>query len=200
MSIVLAPAPAIHPATRHAEPKAPAGHRLWRLVSGVFLVVLTAGSLAGMVTVIHDRIGFSPVLSPSMVPTFGPGDLIITKPELATDIKVGQIIALPVLHAPGQRYVHRVISVTRHDGKPVVQTKGDANPAPEQFALTVTSKYVPRVIAVIPKAGRLSLITQRRGLRLAIILLTAICALIAVKRLVLGVRYPGEPGESGDDQ
>jgi signal peptidase I len=216
MSTVISPAPVIRPAAeqptaqrpaaqhaghkaRHATTKARPAYRLWRFVSGLFLVVLTVGSVTGMLTVIHDKIGFSPVLSPSMEPTFHPGDLIVTKPEFASHIKVGQIIALPVPHEKGQRYVHRIISVTMHDGKPVVQTKGDANPMPEQFKLTVTSKYVPQVVSVVPKIGRLSLLTQRSGLRLAIILVTAIFALVAVKRLVLGVRFSSEEDGAGED-
>jgi signal peptidase len=186
--------------TSHAGPRQKLRWRDFRnVISGLLLVLVTFGSVAAMVTVIHDRIGFSPVLSPSMVPTFRPGDLIITKPELAADVKVGQIVALPVPHEPGQRYVHRIISVTMHDGKPVVRTKGDANPAPEQFALRITSKYVPRVVAVVPKLGRLSLVMQRSSLRLAIIIVIGLFALIAAKRLILGIRYSSEEDDETED-
>ena len=129
-------------------PKAPAPasdvrrgvlHRLWRIVTGLLLIATALASVAAMVTVMSQHLGFAPVLSPSMEPAFHPGDLVITKPEPVKDVKIGQVIALPVPSAPSQRYVHRVISVTTKDGKPLVRTKGDANPAPEPFTLQVNS-------------------------------------------------------------
>jgi len=168
------------------------GYRIWRLVTGMLLIVVTVTSVVGMIFVIHDRVGFSPVLSPSMVPTFAPGDLIITRSEPATSMRVGQIVALPIPGAPGQRYVHRLISVGVKDGKPLVRTKGDANPAPEPFALRVTSKNVPLVIASVPKMGRLSLITRRSTPRLILIALTLFFGAMAAKRLYVGARQRAE--------
>jgi len=121
-----------------------------------------------------------------MEPTFHPGDLVITKPEPARDVKVGQIVALPVPDAPSQRYVHRVISVTIKDGKPLVRTKGDANPAPETFALRVDSPTVPVVVATVPQLGRLSVLLQHSMLRLSVMAVTVIAILLAAWRLLAG--------------
>jgi signal peptidase len=163
------------------------GHRLWRFATGLALIAITAGSIAGMVLVIHDRVGFSPVLSPSMVPAFSPGDLIITRSEPATAMRVGQIVALPIPGEAGQRYVHRIISITTKNGKPLVRTKGDANPLPEPYSLRVTSKDVPVVVASVPKMGRLSLITKRSTPRLILIALTLIFGAVAATRLFFGM-------------
>jgi signal peptidase I len=161
-------------------------HRLWRIVSGLLLIALAVASVTAMVTVMSQHLGFAPVLSQSMEPAFHPGDLVVTKPEPAADVRVGQVIALPVPDAPGQRYVHRVISVTMKDGKPVVRTKGDANRAPESFSLRIDSPTVPRVVATVPQVGRLSVLLQGTKTRLAVMAVTIIAILIAAWRMFVG--------------
>jgi signal peptidase I len=162
----------------------------WRAFTGFVLIAAMCGSVGLAYTVIHEHIGFQPVLSPSMVPTFRPGDLIITKAEPASAVKVGQIVALPIPNEPGQRYVHRIISVTERDGKPLVRTKGDANPAPEPFSLRIDSPSVPVVIATVPGFGRMTTLLRHGWLRLLIVILTIGCGGVATKRLVQSLRHP----------
>lgn len=180
-----APAPA-------SEPRG-ALQRVWRVVTGLLLIAAVVASVTVMVTVMTQHLGFAPVLSPSMEPTFHPGDLVITKPEAATDIKIGQVVALPVPNEPGQRYVHRIISVSTKDGRPLVRTKGDANPAPETFSLRVDSPTVPVVVATVPQLGRLSVILQHSKTRLAVMAVTVIAILIAAWQLLGG----GQPRKTG---
>ncbi len=163
----------------------------------MLLIAAMAASLTAMVTVMTQHLAFAPVLSPSMEPTFQPGDLVVTKPEPARDIKVGQILALPVPHSPGQHYVHRVISVTTKDGRPLVQTKGDANLTPEPFRLRINSSTVPRVVAVVPYAGRLSLVLQHSKTRLAVMAITVTAILLAGWRLMAGARVAQPTGRRG---
>jgi signal peptidase len=165
----------------------------WRAFTGMFLIAAMCASVGLAYTVIHEHIGFQPVLSPSMVPAFRPGDLIITKAEPASAVKVGQVVALPIPNEPGQRYVHRIISVTTRDGKPLVRTKGDANPQPESFTLRIDSPNVPVVVATVPGVGRMSVLLQRGWLRLLIVALTVMFGAIATKRLVHSVRHPDQP-------
>jgi signal peptidase I len=139
-----------------------------------------------MLIVMTQHLGFAPVLSPSMEPTFHPGDLVITKPEPATAIKVGQVIALPVPSAPSQRYVHRIISVATKDGHPLVQTKGDANPAPEPYTMRIDSPTVPRVVATVPFVGRLSVLLQHTKTRVGVMAITIVAILLAAWRLIVG--------------
>lgn len=178
-------------------PKAPAPvseeargglQRLWRGITGLLLIAAMVGSVTAMVTVMTQHLGFAPVLSPSMEPTFHPGDLVVTKPEPVADIKVGQIIALPIPGSPGQHYVHRIISVTTKDGKPLVQTRGDANPKPEPFTLRIDSPTVPRVVSVVPYVGRVSVLLQHSKTRLTVMAVTIFAILLAAWRLVAGAR------------
>lgn len=192
-----APAPAVDPAPIDAADAISrrATYRLWRVLSGLLLIAAMVASLTAMVTVMTQHLAFAPVLSPSMEPVFHPGDLVVTKPEPATDVKVGQILALPVPSAPGERYVHRIISVSYKDGKPVVQTKGDANPVPEPFTLRIDSPTVPRVVATVPKVGRLSVVLQHTTTRLAVMAVTVVAILLAAWRLFAGARPNSRRGK-----
>jgi signal peptidase len=171
----------------------------WRIATGTLLILVMCGSLGLAYTVIHEHIGFQPVLSPSMVPAFRPGDLIITKSEPAAAVKIGQVVALPIPGEPGQRYVHRIIKVTMRDGKPLVRTKGDANPAPEPYALRIDSPDVPVVIARVPSFGRVSTLLRHGWLRLVIVAFTIGCGTIAAKRLVQSARHPAATPPSEDN-
>jgi signal peptidase len=149
------------------------------------LVVLMVGSAVLAVFIAVERVGFSPVLSPSMQPTFAPGDLIVTKPEPASAVRVGQVVVLPVPGERGQRYVHRIIAVTYEHGRPVVRTKGDANSAPENFRLRITSRSVPVVVHAVPKLGRLAVLLRGGLWRLIGICLIGGLLLVGIKRALL---------------
>ena len=43
--------------------------------------------------------------------------------------------------------------VNQTSGDVVVKTKGDANPNPDSWELTITSEKVPKIVAVIPTAA-----------------------------------------------
>lgn len=175
---VPAPAP---PRRRRTGPR-----QVVRFLLSSVLAVAALAALVGSGVVVVQRLGFSPVLSPSMVPAFGPGDMIVTKPLATEQIRVGDVIVLPLPDAPGQRYVHRVIAVeTDDDGLPAVKTKGDNNEDPDPWRLSITSDKVPSVVASIPKAGRLALYTNGASLRVPLMLLVAGAVLVATKRALL---------------
>lgn len=180
-----APAPA--PVARHAAPKAQRrALRPVRFVGHLLLAVAAVAALLGAGTVVVQKLGFAPVLSPSMVPTFAPGDLLITKPQPAQDIEVGDVVVLPLPDSPGQRYVHRVVTVGRDAaGLPTVTTKGDANAAVDPWTLTVTSEKVPTVVTSVPSLGKLALHTNGAALRIPLLLLVAGGVLLAIKRALL---------------
>ena len=174
-----------------------ASHRVGRILSGLALATAAIAAVVGAILVVTLRLSFAPVLSPSMEPAFGPGDLLITRAMDAADIKVGQVLVLPVPAngrlagtegASGDRYVHRVISVTTQAGLPVVKTKGDNNDAVDPWQLRIDSAHVPVVVGDVANVGRLSLITQGAGVRIALILVVAGFALVGIKRALLDPR------------
>lgn len=159
-----------------------------QIVLHIALALAAIVSVAGAAVVVVERLGFSPVLTGSMVPTYDPGALLISKPMPSAQIQVGQVLVLPLPDAPGQRYVHRVVSVKQTPQGPVVRTKGDANPAVDDWQLTITSAKVPRVVASVPRVGSLALLTNGSALRVPLLLLIAGCLLLAVKRALLDRR------------
>lgn len=186
----LAPAPSplldVVPPRTAARRRRFGPRRVLRLVTSALLALAATAALVGAGVVVVQRLGFSPVLSPSMLPAFGPGDMIITRPLAAQDIQVGDVVVLPLPDSPGQRYVHRVIKVeTDPEGLPAVSTKGDNNEDPDPWRLSITSERVPEVVTSVPKAGQLALRTNGAQLRVPLLLLVAGAVLVATKRALL---------------
>ncbi len=168
----------------HPEPQRPDldPRRVGRIADGLAVARRSTASLAVIVC-----LGLDTVLSPSMEPTFGPGDLLITRAMPAAEIAVGDVLILPIPEggsltasttvgdgaAAGDRYVHRVVAVTYRDGKPVLTTQGDNNEAVDPWQLQIDSAKVPAVVTSVPDVGKLSLVTQGAAVRITLILLVA---------------------------
>ncbi len=71
---------------------------------------------------------------------------------------------------------------------PVVRTKGDNNPGPDAWQLTITSAQVPRVVASAPTLGSLALLTNGSALRHPAAAAHRRLLLVAVKRALLDQR------------
>lgn len=96
------------------------------------------------------------VLSGSMQPTFGPGDVVIVNDASPKRIQEGDVI---VFRPPGgheeansDRVTHRVVEVIREDGQLYFRTKGDANEEPDQ-QLIPAENVIGRVGFHIPYIG-----------------------------------------------
>ncbi len=98
------------------------------------------------------QIGFSPVLTGSMRPAYAPGDLLITAPADVTSLRPGQIA---VFTPPGESvpFAHRITAISGAATQPVLTTKGDANPAPDDWRATLNQSRIPVVVATVPAAG-----------------------------------------------
>ncbi|MGW4522951.1 signal peptidase I [Amycolatopsis sp. NPDC004378] len=164
---------------------APARHRATRpprRLPGVVLALVAVFAVAGAVAVFVLRIGFAPVLSPSMEPGFAPGDLLVTRQVDARSVDVGDVVVLPRPDAPGERYAHRVIEVDRSGAEPLVRTKGDNNAAADPQRLRITSATVPVAVGHVPWIGRVALLGQYGVVRVAVIVFVGLCLLVAAKR------------------
>lgn len=93
------------------------------------------------------------VLSGSMKPSFSPGDMVLVTPEPVRDVRVGQVISYRIPVADHHVQSHRVTKVAHVDGAVVVQTKGDANDAPDPWKAELHGTTAWRVRAVLPKIG-----------------------------------------------
>ncbi|WP_051766862.1 signal peptidase I [Saccharothrix syringae] len=156
-----------------------------RVLSGLLLVTAALGAVGAAVLVVVLHVGFAPVLSPSMSPSFEAGDLLVTRSVPTADVAVGDVVVLPRPDAPGERYAHRVISRDASGGEVVVRTKGDANPAEDPQALRIVSDTVPVAVGDLPAVGRAALLGQHAWVRVALIVLIGLAVLVAAKRALL---------------
>lgn len=146
------------------------------LLGGVVLLILV--TMAGMVL---GAWRFTVIDTGSMRPTLNPGDVAVLKSERLTDLQKGQIVAF---HPPGEQsltVVHRVFSIRRADGGVLIQTKGDANNAPDPWRARLVDNTVWRETLKMPKVGYLAAWSQQRPVRLG--LLIAIVVLLVVMML-----------------
>lgn len=155
-----------------------------RRVLGV--ITTTAATLAALaflaVGVVAPllHIGFSPVLTGSMRPAYAPGDLLITAPADVTSLRPGQIA---VFTPPGEStpFAHRITAIAGAPSKPVLTTKGDANPAPDHWRAVLDQTQVPVVVAVVPSVGSVLLWIEsplQRALLTAVFGLTVTCSAV----------------------
>ncbi len=153
--------------------------KIIRWLGNFMLVVLLAVTVLSFYGMIQHRrnpgklpsvLGFKTmsVLSGSMRPMLEPGDLIISKDVNPEEVKVGDVITYKV--GTNTLVTHRVIEITREDGKPAFQTRGDANNT-KDGGLVLSEQLVSSFVLNIPKGGYIvNFIRSPIGLILLILL------------------------------
>ena len=127
-----------------------------RVLNRVGHLALSLGAATGVLCLVMTVAGVSwgvrPVifLSGSMSPTIPAGSLALVRPVPAADLRVGDVVAVPV----GDRQVtHRIVAITRHDGSATLRLRGDANARADDRPHEVVA--APRVLVSVPRAGAL---------------------------------------------
>jgi signal peptidase len=96
------------------------------------------------------------MLTGSMSPDIDPGDVIVVTPLPISEVEAGMVISYHIPIDDHRLVSHRVLSVeTSPDGAVTVQTKGDANDAPDPWQATLQGDTAWQVTAVIPELGNL---------------------------------------------
>ncbi|MEN8582822.1 signal peptidase I [Burkholderia sp. RS01] len=141
------------------------------------------------------HLGFSPVLTGSMRPTFAPGDLLITAPAQVSSLQPGQIA---VFTPPGEStpFAHRITAVLGSSEHPVITTKGDANPAPDHWRATLNQDQVPVVVTAVPYAGNVLLWAQNPAQRAILTALFGLAVTGASVRWILRSQPPAQSSSS----
>lgn len=94
------------------------------------------------------------MLTGSMSPLINPGDVVVTHPVPAIEIRVGDIITYRIPVEDQRVETHRVTQVsTNTDGSIVVTTKGDANDGVDPWMAAITAPTVDRYAFTIPYVG-----------------------------------------------
>lgn len=150
--------------------------------------------VAVVIVIVGLLVGYRPVVleTGSMGNTAPPGSLVVTSPQSADSIEVGDII---VMRRPGATPVtHRVIEIADTDVGRVATTKGDANefPDPAPFPLA-DDQLVAQWI--VPEAGAaIENIRTPQFLLLLLTLATVATVMWALRRI-----WRGEPNHPGID-
>lgn len=99
---------------------------------------------------IYFQTGLLLVSSRSMEPAMKVGDFAVVRNVNVAEIKKSDVVVLPIPSSQNLRYSHRVVEISRELTGYLFRTKGDANPTVDAWQLNVTSKEVPKVIAILP--------------------------------------------------
>lgn len=126
--------------------------KVWRKIADVALILMTLTAVAGAIFAVTHDLSFATVTSRSMEPAMKAGDLIMTTQAKRTDLKERDIVLLSVPDLKNLRYSHRIVNIETKAQSSIIRTKGDSNPAPDAWTLSITSDRVPRVLGVIPTA------------------------------------------------
>jgi signal peptidase I len=123
------------------------------------------------------------VLTGSMVPAYGPGAILITRPIPVTELRPGMIV---LFVPPGEHdeFAHRITSVSGNPAAPTITTKGDANKAADPWHAQLTSTTVPQVVGTVPWVGRL-MVGLRGPVQLFLIVLGGLVVGVSGTRWIL---------------
>ena len=150
------PAGATPPATIRARLRGALRHgaNLACAALASLLVVFASLIVAGAVTRHH----FEQVITASMVPTIPVGSLVVTEQVSASSLSVGNVLVFTKPSNVSEVIVHRIVSITRAgDGSILVQTKGDANHAPDPWLIKQSAGgAADRAVDVIPGLGTIA--------------------------------------------
>lgn len=114
------------------------------------------------------------ILSGSMEPALGVGDLVVVKAVPAEEIQDGDIITYYPTGHTGATVTHRVIRTMLQDGQVVIETKGDA--ADQSDPLFYGDAVIGVVLFHIPLLGGILAWIQGHALLSLILLVLAVAA------------------------
>jgi signal peptidase len=117
--------------------------------------LLAVAVLAFLLLAVGPRLmGYQTVtmLTGSMAPLINPGDVVVTTPIHASDLRVGDIITYSIPVEDRRVVTHRVIEIIPGPAA-AVRTKGDANAGADPWTATLQGDTVYRQVAVIPHLG-----------------------------------------------
>jgi signal peptidase len=168
--------------------------RVLRALLDVVFVGLVATILAAVVAGRMVPLTGHPTLvvaGGSMAPAIGVGSVVIVDPVDPTDLAVGDVVS--VREAPDRTtYTHRITRIVERDGVRWLETKGDANTAPDP-SITPASTVIGRVAFALPLLGFvIALMAQPTGV---VSVLALAVALMVARSLVSSATDAG--GEAG---
>jgi signal peptidase I len=113
------------------------------------------------------------VMSGSMQPAIGTGDLIVDERIPPLHARVGDVVTFKDPASPSRLITHRLRSIHVVGGTARMTTKGDANNTVEHWSVPASGR-VGRVLYRLPELGYALALTRGRDARLLLIVLPAL--------------------------
>lgn len=177
--------PSVVPADRPGSKSAPESKNWSRRFNIAFWILSGLALVLPAILTADFGIGIHPVVTGSMSPRFQIGDLMISKIEPVSQVKVGEVILL-LSPLNGEMQAHRVVSKTTSGDSTTFVTKGDANPTNDAPVKVGTVTLVRRITAVVPKLGKvitgLSSTAVRKVIGISFIAITLVIVPIKMVR------------------
>jgi signal peptidase I len=120
------------------------------------------------------------VLSGSMEPTLGTGDVTVVRTIAPLDARPGDVVTFRDPENADRLITHRVREMRAQGGAVVFRTRGDANTASERWQISSTEE-IGRVAYRIPKLGWVLMYARSKGL--FVLMLGGALALLLVLEL-----------------
>jgi len=175
------------------------GRRIAR-VAGFVLVVLV--TMPFVVYAVPGLVGASQsyvVLSGSMEPTIGTGDVILVEDASASEVSEGDVITYR-READTRPTTHRVVGVVEADGERAFRTKGDANGAPDQELVRPddVEGRVPTVGGTLLAIPYVGYVVTFAGTRAGFLLLFGVPAVVLAGSEIRSFVDASSPDEQAD--
>lgn len=118
----------------------------------------------------------------SMTGTIDRGSLAYDEPVPTSQLRVGDVITYtpPATAGPKGRVTHRIVWIGHHHGRPVFQTKGDANRIRDPWKFTLPHATQARVAFHVPYIGYAFSALSIRWVRMLVIGLPALLIALTV--------------------
>jgi signal peptidase I len=163
------------------EPKSPRRRLGTALATALCAVCL---SLAGLM-LLPGLLGYQRyvITSGSMTGTYDRGSVVFADVVPVSDLRVGDVITYtpPAGSGPDGLVTHRIVSIGADQfGRPLFQTKGDANEAADPWTFTLDEPTQARADFQIPYAGYVLSALSIREVRMFVIGLPALLIAVAV--------------------
>ena len=143
----------------------------------------------GALVTVPRLAGITPftVLTGSMQPALGVGDVVLSERRAPMDVRPGDVVTFNDPSRDGALVTHRVESMRRHDARIAFVTKGDANDVSEEWSVAADGR-IGRAVVSVPKVGYVLHWAGTREGKLGLVALPA--ALLVLLELIglLGVR------------
>jgi signal peptidase I len=167
-----------------------AGHTAPERLSTLLLVVLVLALGAATWGVLTGQWRAHSVLSGSMEPSLPVGSVAITERVRTSSLEVGDVITFREPDDPAQLVTHRIVSITKEDGRLRYETKGDANDAKDPWKVTLRGHHSYLVIADVPYLGYVVTTVRHPDVRPWLLAGAGVLMLAAVVNVFLPDRPP----------